>query len=301
VEFSLPVRIRWDADRPAGGDPAAVARALSDASPLFLELRFSTGAGVLLLPAILRELGEPLPRTTVFLPGGPESRELLARSLPVSFLWPAPAEGEGEEAPEGVEGFWFVPDSEGIGRLPSVVRRFARSALPVLHLPNVNALLPLEEGRGVPVPAPGRCEAAAAELAADLPDLSGKRLAVHDYFLWDALRKLFPGSLGERLEFSGCQAGSALAYVDGRGALYACDSLPGSFGSLASSSFEDLWGSPARADAAAAVRAIPAPCAPCPLRPSCLGGCRGLALAAGGSLALPDLSCPAPGSPEEKS
>jgi radical SAM protein with 4Fe4S-binding SPASM domain len=272
-----------------------VARAISDASPLFLELRVSTAGGILLLPRILAVLGVPPPRTTVFLPALPAGRDLVRAGLPASFLWPASPEGEGGDPPGGAAGLWHVPDAAGMAVLPSVVRRFSRTGLPVLHLPNVNALLPLAEGLPVPVPPPEAYEAATAELAARPPDLSGKRLAVHDYFLWERLRAIFPGVLGERLEFSGCQGGTALAYVDGRGELYACDSLPGSFGSLASSSFEELWSSPARERVAAAVRELPSPCGTCPVRAACLGGCRGLALAAKGSLSRPDPACTAPG------
>ena len=149
----------------------------------------------------------------------------------------------------------------------------------------------------VPVPGIERLRAAAGAVGALGRSLRGKRLIVHDFFLWKSLSATFPGATGDRVEFSGCQAGTALAYVDWEGNLYPCDSLPIRLGSLEDGTFDEAWSSPARARVADAVRSTPWACEGCAEHRGCLGGCRGMAYLASGSLDSPDPACPEEGRP----
>jgi GeoRSP system SPASM domain protein len=121
--------------------------------------------------------------------------------------------------------------------------------------------------------------------------LGGKKLVVHDFFLWRILRDSFPNETGERVEFSGCQAGSALAHVDWEGNVYPCDSLPVRLGNLQETPFAEIWRSPMRRQVLAAIRSLPAPCGSCDSLKGCLSGCRGLAYLASGTLESADPCC----------
>src|SRR3990170_3232954 len=76
-------------------------------------------------------------------------------------------------------------------------------------------------------------------------------------------RDLLHPRRGDRVEFSGCQAGTALAYVDWEGNLYPCDSLPIRLGSIEERTLEEVWNSPLRGRVADTVRSTPWACDGC--------------------------------------
>ncbi|MBI5191293.1 MAG: SPASM domain-containing protein [Nitrospirae bacterium] len=102
------------------------------------------------------------------------------------------------------------------------------------------------------------------------------RLGVHDLFLHQTLA--LPG-LGGRIEYAGCQAGDAIAYIGADGMLYPCASWPTPMGDLKVTPFRDIWSDESRQRLRESLSAAPEDCAACEEAAVCKGGCRGLALA----------------------
>ena len=294
MEFSVPIRIRWDVDfLERSGRVKRLARKVAEAAPLFVELHIAGSRGLSELSGILAELQKAGPRVSVHLGLFPGAAEVFRRGYPVDFVWDVgKAAGFLPRLPQGAKAISFVPDADTLEELPEVLAEFAESHLVDLHLPNVNAVRSLALGGGVPIPEIDRLREATGK-AASLPlSLEGKRIVAHDYFLWKSLSAAFPGAAGDRLEFSGCQAGDALAYLDWEGNVYPCDSLPIRLGSLDEVSLEELWAFPARERVVAAVRATPGACDGCGQYRGCHGGCRGMAYLAADTFDAPDPACP---------
>lgn len=299
MDFSMPVRVRWSVDfRERSGRVKRIARRIAEASPLRVELHISGKKGLSDLPAILAEIQRSGSRVSVHLPLLPQASGLSRRGYPVDYVWDiGTTAGFLPRLPDDATTVSFVPDEETAEELPEVVAEFADSDLSELHLPNVNVVRAVADLGHVPVPGIGHLRDAARAVASRRIPLSGKRLVVHDYFLWKALSETFPDATGERIEFAGCEAGTALAYVDWEGGVFPCDSLPIRLGSLEDGTFEKVWSSPLRGQVAAAVRSSPASCDSCASYRGCLGGCRGMAYLATGFLDAPDPACPEEGIP----
>jgi radical SAM protein with 4Fe4S-binding SPASM domain len=299
MEFSLPIRVRWDVDfRERSGRVKRLARKIAEASPLFVELHISGDRGLSELSGILAELQKAEPRISVHLGLFPGSTKVLRNGYPVDFVWDVGASaGFLPKLPGTATAISFVPDADTLEELPEVLAEFADSALAVLHLPNVNAVRSLAARGHVPVPEIGRLRESAEAITSMGISLEGKRLVAHDFFLWKTLSEAFPFAAGDRVEFSGCQAGTALAYIDWDGTVYPCDSLPIRLGSLDDSSLEEIWSSPARERVVAAIRATPGACDGCGEYRGCHGGCRGMAYLAAGAFDAPDPACPEEGRP----
>lgn len=294
MEFSMPIRIRWDVDfRGRSERPKRVARAIREAAPLFVELRFDGKRGIADLPGIFAEMTQGGARIEATVRLSPGTDRVATAGYPARFRWELDSEGRiPVSLPPGAASLSFTPDEESIGNLPGLISDFADSPAEELILPNVNAVRAAREKGSVPVPSPSQLREVTGRIASLAVSLNGKRIVVHDFFLWQALRKAFPKAVGERVEFSGCQAGTALAYVDWEGAVYPCDSLPIHLGSLHDTPFETIWRSPARERLAEAIRSTPGGCLECAERVGCHGGCRGLAYLTGDSFDCPDPSCP---------
>jgi radical SAM protein with 4Fe4S-binding SPASM domain len=294
MEYSLPIRVRWSVDfRERAGRVKRIARRVAEASPLFVELHISGKRGLREFPAIVAELQKAECRVSAHIALFPGAGEALRRGYPVEFVWDVGrTAGFVPRLPEGASAISFAPDDESVEELPEVISEFAESGLDELHLVNVNAVRAVADRGHVPVPAIGKLRAAVASVAAQGLSLSGKRLVVHDYFLWKALSEMFPGAAGERVEFAGCQAGTALAYVDWEGNVYPCDSLPIKLGNLEDTAFEAAWASPVRARIVEAIHATPSACDGCGEYRGCLGGCRGMGYLSSGSLDARDPACP---------
>jgi len=93
------------------------------------------------------------------------------------------------------------------------------------------------------------------------------------------LRSVLPDGEGERVEFSGCEAGTRLVYINWEGNVYPCDSIPILLGNLLETSFEQIWCSAARQRIVEAIHSVPIDCDSCVAH----SGCRGLAHFASGN------------------
>lgn len=277
------------------GRAKRIARQIRDARPLTVSLRIDGERGLAELPAIVNEFRKwdtCLEATIRLRPGA--GRALRWR-YPIGVIWAVDgARPFSIELPDEARAVAFTPDGENIALLPEVLREFSGSGAEVLHLPNVNAVRAIADRGHVPLASAAQFTALAAELGRAPAALAGKRLVVHDYFLWRTLRAAFPDATGDRVEFSGCQAGTAVAYVDWEGTVYPCESLPVRLGSLVASSFEQIWASPARRSVAETLRSAPRSCDGCGTAAECLGGCRGMAYVAAGTVEAPDPACPGP-------
>ncbi|MBI5419431.1 MAG: SPASM domain-containing protein [Deltaproteobacteria bacterium] len=298
MDYSVPIRVRWDVDfRGRAGRTKRIARQISEATPLAVELRIEGKRGLSEFPAIYTEIHKCNPRIEATVRLFPEAASVARRGYSVDFVWEV---GHRElfrrVLPPGADAISFTSDEGSLAHLPDVLEEFAESEARALHLPNVNAIRALAEVGYVPIPRPGQLKEAAERISLLGVSLEGKKLVVHDYFLWKLLRAVFPNETGDRVEFSGCQAASALAHVDWDGNVYPCDSLPIRLGNLQETTFEKIWRSPARQQVLSAIRSLPPSCEPCDQLEECRSGCRGLACLASGRMSEPDPSCvPPPG------
>ena len=284
MESSRPKRVLWDVDfRGRTGRTKRIARHIREASPGLVELRIEGDKGLSELPAIYTEIHKCNPRIVATVRLFPGAAPVVQRGYSMDFIWEVDAfEPFRGMLPPGTEAVSFTPDEDTLVHLPDVVEEFAESGALALHLPNVNALRALAEVGHVPVPLAGQLQETAEAVFRLAPPLEGKKLVIHDYFLWKLLRAAFPVEKRERFEFSACEAASALAYVDWEGSVYPCDSLPIRLGNLQDSTFERIWRAPARVQLLDAIRARAASCGECDYLESCLSGCRGLASTASG-------------------
>jgi GeoRSP system SPASM domain protein len=296
VDFALPIRIRWDIDSQGRVGPVhQVALRIREIEPLFVELSAEGPVALPFLPSIVDSLSGGFTRISLTIGLFPGAAEAAAALPGVETAWRIASPDDFARLPPGAASVSFIPDGAGIERLPRLLESFSRSGARTLHLPNVNAVHALAGSRRVPFPLPAQYSAFESSPVVSRIDLGDRSLVVHDYFLWRVLAGRFPGAVGERLEFGGCQAGGALGYVDPVGDLYPCDALPVRIGSLAGeATFQELWDSRIRLALADSIRATPAGCEGCEALPSCRAGCRGMAQAATGTLDAPDPACPGP-------
>ena len=106
------------------------------------------------------------------------------------------------------------------------------------------------------------------------PDLD---LRIHNQALWTLLTSRgFRTRSAEAPGHSGCQAASALAYVDPGGTLYPCSALPLPLGRLEEGSMERLWSEEERSRLRSAIQTVPQDCEGCRLWQTCRGGVPGM-------------------------
>lgn len=290
MDHSLPAHIRWDVDF-AGrvGRPKRIARQIREIAPEFVELRIEGDRGISELSAVFAEIHKGHPKVEATVRLTPRAVAAARWGYPIRFLWTIdPGAPFHRCIPRDVQGVSFAPDEETIRLLPDVLGEFADSPARELHLPNVSAVRALASKGHIPVPGPRQIREVSERISASRPSLNGKRLVVHDFFLCRMLRNLFPREAGNRVDFPGCQAASRLAYVDWDGNVYPCDSLPIRLGNLLETSFERIWGSPARQRIVESIRKIPFDCESCRAYIGCVGGCRGLASLAASGWLSPD-------------
>ncbi len=302
MDYPMPIRVRWDVDfQGKSGRVKRIARQIREASPRSIELRIDGEQGLADFPAIFTEIHKCNPRIETTLPLSPFAVAASRRGYPMEILW----EVNGSEPfrrllPPDAGAISFPADEENLADLPDILEAFAESGMRTLHLPNINAVRALASRGHVPIPGNAGLKDAARSIAALRVSLKGKKLVVHDYFLWKILRDAFPEEAGGRVEFSGCQAASALAYVDWDGNVYPCDSLPIRLGNLQEATLEKIWNAPARLRIFDAIRSMLTCTASCDRREDCLSGCRGLVYDVSWALDTKDSCCQSKKNPASK-
>ena len=275
MEYFLPTHVRWDVDFGGRvGRPKRIARQIREIAPQFVELRIEGDKGIDELSAIFTEIHKCNPKIEATV--GLTARAVAASrwGYPIIFLWAIEGGNTFSRClPEDARAVSFAPDEETIHLLPQVLEDFAESGAKELHLPNVNAVRALAAVGHIPVASSGQFREMSRKLNPSRISLVGKRIVVHDFFLCRLLRNVFPDEGGKRVEFSACDAGTRLAYVDWDGNVYPCDSIPIRLGNLLETPFERIWGSPQRVRVVEAIHSVPVDCDSCIAH----SGCRGLA------------------------
>ena len=275
MEYFLPTHVRWDVDFGGRvGRPKRIARQIREIAPQFVELRIEGDKGIDELSAIFTEIHKCHPKIEATV--GLTARAVAASrwGYPIAFLWAIEGGNPFSRCiPEDARAVSFTPDEGTIHLLPRVLEDFAESGAKELHLPNVNAVRALATVGHIPVASSGQFRELSRKLAPSRISLGGKRIVVHDFFLCRILRDVFPDEGGKRVEFSACEAGTRLAYVDWDGNVYPCDSIPIRLGNLLETPFERIWRSPQRIRVVEAIRSVPVDCDSCIAH----SGCRGLA------------------------
>ena len=306
--LDTPLRLTWDLhglDGRAALQAPKLAAALVAAEIFFVTLQEHP----LRHPAIgevLAVLAEGGVQTLLVSTGSATETAALRPTLPIAalFLDAAPYL-QGEELDDGglrtalarlreggyEPGLLWVPRGTQLAHLPRLLALCRQAGIRRFKLPN----LPIRGTYGSPAPGellrPADLAALRQQLGIDpARHRRGVALEVHDLFLWELL---FPAGGEGRGEYEGCQAGNSLGHLDAAGNLLPCSSWPQSLGSLHESSLAAIWESPARLELRRAIAALPAGCRDCRDQVLCLGGCRGLALAAGAP-AAPDPACAGP-------
>lgn len=280
MEFPLPIRIRWDVDfRGRIGRPKRIARQIREIAPKVVELRFEGDGGISELSAIFTEIHKIHPKVEATVGLTARATAAARWGYPISFLWAF----EGGKSfshciPRDARAVSFTPDEETVLLLPKILKDFTDSTAEELHLPNINAVRALAAKGHIPVPRAEQIREVSEKIATSPVPLNGKRLVVHDFFLYRALRSVLPDGKGQRVEFSGCEAGTRLAYINWEGNVYPCDSIPIRLGNLLETPFERIWCSAARQRIVEAIHSVPIDCDSCVAH----SGCRGLAHFAGG-------------------
>ena len=106
----------------------------------------------------------------------------------------------------------------------------------------------------------------------------GVDLRVHHYGLWEIFHaRGFHSHGGEAPGQAGCQAGTALAYIDPRGILYPCASLPIPLARMEQGAISRAWAGQEAQTIRDDVAHMPTACRGCPAEITCRGGCRGWA------------------------
>jgi radical SAM protein with 4Fe4S-binding SPASM domain len=281
LEFPLPSRIRWGVDfRGRIGRPKRIARQIREIAPKVVELRFEGDRGISELSAIFTEIHKIHPKVEATVGLTARATAAARWGYPITFLWAF----EGGKSfshciPREARAVSFTPDEETVLLLPKILKDFTDSTAEELHLPNIDAVRALAARGHIPVPRAEQIREVSEKIATSPVPLSGKRLVVHDFFLYRALRSVLPDGEGEHVEFSGCEAGTRLAYINWEGDVYPCDSIPIRLGNLLETPFERIWCSAARHRIVEAIHSVPIDCDSCVAH----SGCRGLAHFASGN------------------
>ena len=308
--YAAPLRLTWDWDWPPVAHPGA--------PPLrpAPEMVRAIGAEIVRARILLLEVGYPDPEALL-------SGELAAaldgfegsRSLVLTPIAAAALAGEKPWKTMGAEEVW-LDMTPGVGAIPQGLadwpaQRFYLTAgnldaaargiecavaagATAISLPNLPLFGDVLRDAGEAAPDVGQLTSLAARVAAALNGRPAVDLRVHHYGLWQALRRAGVSPQGEDAPGAGCQAGSALAYIDPAGILYPCASLPVPLARVGVGAIAESWSGPGLAALRENIARLPDACATCALEPTCRGGCRGWAqyLAADWNTPGPDCTRP---------
>jgi GeoRSP system SPASM domain protein len=288
--LSAPVRVYWDLtdapDAPPQGPTLKVARELSALRVFFVILR---------LDGRRDDIGEVMGvlktggvRVTVSISGaaslpGPDA---LTYADAVD-LRPADVAGLGrlleivkKDVPAGKPiSVSVVPSKDNSGVVLDIISYALDAGLQTFNLTNPCLIYDRGRAREYVI---GQAERDAFKNGLEkllTPLGPGIKLFVHDLFLHKSLK--IPGLPG-RIEYAGCQAGDAIAYIDSSFMVYPCATMPVPLGSLHETTLKDIWSGAARKTLRERVEHLPEGCASCQEASDCKGGCRGLAWEVGG-------------------
>lgn len=281
LSLGNPVRLVWLPFLP--GDPvpppeiaAGMAAGIAEAAPLCVEAWVpAPWPGLPPLPFAHLALHAP----PEVLATQPEGASRIADLTPYG--------GEVPTLPRGTATAAFLLTGATARHFPAAVKAALGAGATGLSLPPLP--FPLAGRLGAPLGSPSELDALwSGAVAPVLDSLRRLRLEVHDRFLLARLRDAgLP--VGAPPEDAGCQAGTALAFVDPAGVVHPCPVWPHPFGTLPGS-WDAIWRGEARR---LFLGRFPhhVACDACPRWGSCLGGCPGAAAALGLS-GVPDPLCP---------
>ncbi|MDF1535376.1 MAG: SPASM domain-containing protein [bacterium] len=284
LKFDLPLRIHW---RPGSEVSPAIVESIRKANPLAVTVHVEDVEQ--LAATGLPWEGIPV----VVIHNGWRKQTASLPALDV-HRWEFPVRGPDEAMALASGGFagadparaalrWY-PVRGKLRHLAPILELAARYGCSVT-LPNRPAdVITSEEGGTFPDPDElddglfGAVRSAAALLQ------PGK-IRVHDFILTRALGL-------ESMEPSGCEAANAIAFIDGEGIVYPCETLGVPMGDLGREELEAIWASPLRARVRTDVGKMPGVCVRCPELTMCRGGCRGAVYHLKGHYLAPDPMCP---------
>lgn len=289
-ELKWPVRVYWDlpAEDPDTSLVAGISDELIALKILFLSLRSPEAdacAGILgkvrggnmavslTLPgsALTAQLLASLPQTGV--------RTLLAEfsSLRNAGEW---LEGEAISANKGkAPGLAFDINGTNYHEIPDVVSLCLRKGIGDLVFP-IQRLTGNDEAFCLT----GEMRAGMAALLAGM-DYRRLHITIHDPFLWQVFFPDAPYHEG------GCQAANSMLYISPEFRVFPCPAMPLQLGDLRDTTLREIILSGKKKDLRRSLKEPAGDCAGCDLAENCLGGCRGRALAAAGSLERRDPAC----------
>ncbi|HWR98667.1 MAG TPA: SPASM domain-containing protein [Candidatus Methanoperedens sp.] len=292
-KFATPLRLTWDWDWPPVVHPGSPPR--RPAAETVREI----GAEIVRAGVLLLEVGYPDPEAlrsgelTSALEGFAGSISLVlapaaAAALTDSRPWEAPGVGHVwlDATPvsgvlaAGLEGWPFVRFYLTAGNLEAAatgIERALAAGAAAISLPNLPLFgEPLRDPAAAP-PTVAQLAVFGERIAAAFRGRSGVDLRVHHYGLWQQLSAAGVQPHGEADAGAGCQAGSALGYVDPAGVLHPCASLPIPLARVAEGAIRAAWSGAEIVTLRGHLAALPARCSGCPAATACRGGCRGWA------------------------
>lgn len=308
MKLSAPLRVCWDWNWPpvvmvGPADPRsdrreAVSAALAGARVLMLEIGYPSRADIAdgSLAAAVKKVGA----ATALVLSLREARELddPARSLLAGLgdIWidgtadlAAVGDDLPRERPPGIRIYLTKGNMDAAaGALEAAVAAGARKiSLPILPL--FGKFLQSPENH---LPAWKDLMTFADRLEPLLRRHGDVDLQVHYQALWSIFRERGIGARGDEAPgHSGCQAASALGYIDPAGILYPCASLPVPLAGPATVSLAEAWRSDEAAGIRTAVGEMPPLCDDCDDLAACRGGCRGWAHYLAGTWKEPGPDC----------
>lgn len=287
--LSAPLRVYWDlCPETVGGisasDAEAIAGQLASLRVFFVTIRLLEGKrdGLGIVLNILKS-GGAMVVVSVASPESMPEKDVLAIAagldLYVSDTGSLGRMLERLPLPEGMPlSVSMVPDSSNLTEIVEVVKAALDAGIKTFYLINPDLVNGEGDAAAYALSAAQRAEFKAGIEGVLKPLGQDVRLFVHDLFLHKSLD--LPG-LGGRIEYAGCQAGDAIAYIDKKGLVYPCATLAEPLGDLTKDTLKEVWGSGHRRMLRERLVAAPGECAPCKDVDDCKGGCRGLAWATG--------------------
>jgi len=312
--LAAPLRLTWDWARPPIAHPGEPPRRPTP------ELVRAIGREIVRARVLMLEVGYPDPdalragELAAALEGFAGSLSLVLRPAAAAALlvekpWAALGAEEVwldatpgvDSLPAGLEAWPAVRvylSAANLDAAASGIERAIAGGAAAISLPNLPLFGEVLRDAETVTPDPVQLALLASRIAAAVRERPGVDVRVHHYGLWQELRAAGVSPHGEDAPGAGCQAGSALAYIDPSGILYPCASLPVPLarigGGTLPGAIEAAWAGAEITALRERIGRLPEPCAGCPQEPTCRGGCRGWAhyLAADWNATGPDCSRP---------